>query len=114
VPHGPHRGPVPARPPGINLREPAIAAAFTPPVLQLGVAPELAALALLEAALEIASAALVAAQPELLHPDDVEPFTDPAETAARLIEQAHSLCGTIHRYRVALVIEPGPDGPLPF
>ena len=98
----------------MNVREPATAAAFTPPVLLLGVAPELAALALLEAALEVASAALVAAQPELLYPDDVEPFTDPAEVAARLIEQARSLCGTIHRYRIALILEPGPDGPIPF
>jgi hypothetical protein len=82
--------------------------------LQLGIAPELAALALLEAALEVTRAALVAAQPELLRPDDFEPSTDPALVASRLIEQALALCSTIHRYRIALVLDPGPDGPLPF
>ncbi len=83
VSHGPDRGPVAARPPGVNVREPAMAAAFTPPVMQLSVAPELAALALLEAALEITSAALVAAQPELMRPDDFAPSTDSAQVAAR-------------------------------
>jgi hypothetical protein len=93
---------------------PACAAAFTPPVLQLGIAPELASLALLEAALAVASAALVAAQPELLRPDDFEPSTDSAQLASRLIEQALALSGTINRYRIALVLDPGIDGPLPF
>ena len=97
----------------MNLCEPATAAAFTPPVFQLGLAPELAALALLEAALEVASAALVAAQPELLRPD-FEPSSDPADVASRIIEQALTLCGTIHRYRIALVVDPGLDGPIPF
>jgi hypothetical protein len=98
----------------VNIREPAIAAAFTPPVLALGAAPELAALALLEAALEIASAALVAAQPELLRPDDFKPSTDSAEVALTLIEQARALRRTVNRYRIALVADPAPDGPLPF
>jgi hypothetical protein len=98
----------------VNLREPAIAAAFTPPVEQLGVAPELAALALLEAALEVASAALVAAQPELMRPDDFEPSTDSAIIASRLVEQSRALRGTINRYRIALILDPGPDGPPPF
>jgi hypothetical protein len=97
----------------VNLREPASAAALTPPVAQLGLAPELAALALLEAALEVASAALVAAQPELLRPD-FEPSSDPAEVASRIIAQALTLGGTIQRYRIALVVDPGPDGPIPF
>ena len=97
----------------MNFREPATAAAFTPPVVQLGLAPELAALALLEAALEVASAALVAAQPELLHPD-LGPSSDPADVASRIIAQALTLCGTIQRYRIALVVDPGPDGPIPF
>ena len=114
MPHGAHRGPVAARPPGVNVRAPAIAAAFTPPVAQLGVAPELAALALLEAALEVASAALVAAQPELLYPDELLPSTVQAQVAARLVEQALALRGTINRYRIALVLDPGPDGPIPF
>jgi len=98
----------------MSLHGPASAAAFTPPVLQLGLAPELAALALLEAALAVASAALLAAQPELLRPDDFEPSTDPAQVASRLIEQARALSGTINRYRIALVLDPGIDGPLPF
>jgi 5-methylcytosine-specific restriction endonuclease McrA len=28
--------------------------------------------------------------------------------------RALTLCGTIQRYRIALVVDPGPDGPLPF
>ena len=98
----------------MNVREPATAAAFTPPVAQLCVSPELAALALLEAALEVARAALVAAQPELLRPDVFEPSTDSAQVAARLVEQALAVRGTINRYRAALVLDPGPDGPIPF
>lgn len=98
----------------MNVRAPASAAAFTPPVAALGVAPELAALALLEAALEIACAALVAAQPELLRPDDFEPSTDSALVAATLVEQARALCGSVNRYRLALALDPGPDGPIPF
>lgn len=98
----------------MNVREPAIAAAFTPPVTALGVAPELAALALLEAALDVASAALVAAQPELMRPNDFEPSNDAARVAATLVEQARALRGNINRYRIALVLDPGPDGPIPF
>ena len=98
----------------MNVREPAIAAAFTPPVTVLGVAPELAALALLEAALEIASAALVAAQPELMRPDDFVPSTDSARVAAELVQQARALRDNVNRYRIALVLDPGPDGPIPF
>lgn len=98
----------------MNVREPAIAAAFTPPVTQLSVAPELAALALLEAALDVARAALVAAQPELLRPEVFEPSTDSAQVATRLVDQALALRGTINRYRAALVADLGPDGPIPF
>ena len=114
MPHPAHRGPVPARTPGLNVRQPATAAAFTPPVAALGLAPELAALALLEAALDVACAALVAAQPELLRPDDFEPATDAAQVAATLVQQARALRGNVNRYRIALVIDPGPDGPIPF
>jgi hypothetical protein len=98
----------------VNVREPATPAAFTPPVSALAVAPELAALALLEAALDVASAALVAAHPELMRPDDFEPSTDSAQIATAIVEQARALCGNVNRYRVALVVDPGPDGPIPF
>ena len=98
----------------MNLRESATAAAFTPPVAALGVAPELAALALLEAAQDVASAALVAAQPGLLRPDDFERSTDAARLAAELVQQAHALRGNVNRSRIALVFDPGPDGPIPF
>lgn len=97
----------------MNVREPASAAAFTPPVSSLGFAPELAALALLEAALEVTRAALVAAHPEL-RSDDFVPSVASTEVASQLIEQALGLCGTIRRYRIALVLDPGPDGPIPF
>jgi hypothetical protein len=98
----------------VNIREPATAAAFTPPVAALGVAPELAALALLEAALEVACAALVAARPELLRPDDIEPQTDSARVASAIVRQARALRANVNEYRVALILEPHPDGPIPF
>lgn len=98
----------------MNVRGPSRAAAFTPPVTSLGVAPELAALALLEAAIEVSRAALVAAHPELLRQDDFVPSVASTEVAFQLIQQALRLCGTIHHYRVALVLDPGPDGPIPF
>jgi hypothetical protein len=98
----------------VNLRERATPAAFTPPVAALGFAPELAALALLEAALDVACAALVAAQPELLRPPHFEPSTDAAPIAATLIQQARALSANVHRYRIALVVDPGPDGTIPF
>jgi hypothetical protein len=98
----------------VNLREPAAAAAFTPPVTALALAPELAALALLEAALDVACAALVAAQPELLRSAHREPLTDAVPIAATIIQQARSLGANVHRYRIALVVDPGPDGPIPF
>lgn len=81
---------------------------------RFGGAPELAGLALREAALDVASAALVAAQPELMRPDDLEPLTDTAHIAATIVEQARALRGNGNRYRVALVLDPGPEGPIRF
>jgi hypothetical protein len=37
-----------------------------------------------------------------------------ASVAGELIEQSRSLRATINRYRIALIVEPGIDGPLPF
>ena len=96
----------------MNVSGPARAAAHTPPVAHLGVAPELAALALLEAALEVTSAALVAAQPMLLRDADLP--SDPARVASKLVEQSLALRGTINLYRIALVADDGHDDPLPF
>jgi hypothetical protein len=93
---------------------PRAAATTTPTVAQLAIAPELCALAMLESALQATSAALLAAQPELLLPDDDEPLALRASVASELIEQSRSLRATINRYRIALIVEPGIDGPLPF
>jgi hypothetical protein len=90
------------------------AATTTPTVEQLGIAPELSALAILESALQATTAALLAAQPELLLPDDEDPSSLQARVAEEIIEQSRLLRGTINRYRLALIFEPGPDGPLPF
>ena len=98
----------------MNVQGPAIAATYTPPVVHLGLAPELAALALLEAAIEVTTAALHAAQPELLSVHDREPSTSSVTVASTIVAQALALRGHINRYRVTLVVDPGPDGPLPF
>lgn len=90
------------------------ATATIPTVAQLAVAPELAALTILESALQAVSAALLAAQPELLLPVDDEPSTLRASVAAELIEQSGVVRALVNRYRVALLVGPGPDGPLPF
>jgi hypothetical protein len=80
--------------------------------VHLGLAPELGSLALLEAALEVAAAALLAAQPELLH--SREPSTDAASFAASIIDHAQSLTRLLHSYRIALVNDTESGDPLPF
>jgi hypothetical protein len=80
--------------------------------VHLGLAPELGTLALLEAALEVVAAALLAAQPELLH--SREPSTDAARVATSIIDQARRLTGLLHGYRIALVNDTEPGDPLPF
>jgi hypothetical protein len=96
----------------VNVDGPVRPASHAPLVVQLGLAPELGALALLEAALEVTGAALAAPQPELLQ--SREPSTDAAGVAASIIDQARTLVGLLHRYRIALVNDTEPGDPLPF
>ena len=76
-----------------------------PPLLDhrlLVAAPELATLALLETALTVCSAALLAEHPTLGH--DLRPHPEPPSLreARRLIAAAHRFRGTIARYRSAV------------
>jgi hypothetical protein len=84
-------------------------------VRQLGAAPELAALAILEAAIQTAIPALLAAQPELcaadLDPASSSPAARCADTAIQLGLQLRAV---INRYRLALADDPESDHPLPF
>lgn len=75
-----------------------------PRVEDVYAAPELATLAVLEAALDVSLIALVAA-----HPDDHELEDDPPPServAARaLVEAVHNVAAAVHRYRLALTLE---------
>jgi hypothetical protein len=69
----------------------------------LAAAPELATLALLETALTVCAAALLAEHPTLdheLHPDPEPPSL---REARRLIAAAHRFRGTVARYRSAVI-----------
>lgn len=75
-------------------------------------APELATLALLETALRVCTAALLAEHPTLGH--DLRPDPEPPSLreARRLIAAAHRLLGTVARYRDAVLdslVAPGHD-----
>ena len=69
----------------------------------LAAAPELATLALLETALTVCAAALLAEHPTLGH--DLRPDPEPPSLreARRLIAAANRLLGTVARYRDAVV-----------
>jgi hypothetical protein len=69
----------------------------------LAAAPELATLALLETALTVCTAALLAEHPTLGH--DLRPDPEPPSLreARRLIAAAHRLLGTVARYRSAVI-----------
>ncbi len=69
----------------------------------LAAAPELATLALLEAALTVCTAALLAEHPTLDH--DLRPDPEPSSLreARRLIAAANRCRGTIARYRAAVI-----------
>lgn len=65
---------------------------------QISVDPELAALWILMANMDIARAALVASHPDLLreYPDD--PRTEQEAYAMAIIHQCHALTGMVHEY----------------
>jgi hypothetical protein len=69
----------------------------------LAAAPELATLALLETALTVCTAALLAEHPTLGH--DLRPDPEPPSLreARRLLAAAQRLLGTVARYRDAVV-----------
>jgi hypothetical protein len=86
-----------------------------PTARQLGVAPELAVLAVLEAAIHSAIPALCAAQPELCAAaPDAGGSSRSACAAERAILLALELREALHGYRLALEEEPRRDDPLPF
>ncbi len=91
------------------------AAVQAPTARQLGVAPELAVLAVLEAAIYSAIPALCAAQPELCAAaPDAGGSSPSAGAAERAILLALELREALHSYRMALDDEPRRDDPLPF
>jgi hypothetical protein len=84
-----------------------------PTVEQLTASPELATLAVLDAALGVAIVALVAAWPEL---NDLEancPHDEP-RTALDVVQRAGDLAGAINRYRLALATADRRKYDLPF
>ncbi len=86
-----------------------------PSVRQLAAAPELAALAILEVAMETTIAALLAEHPELCAADPDAGGSTPCATCAdRVIHLGLELRGAINRYRLARVHHPARDIPLPF
>jgi hypothetical protein len=88
--------------------------ASRPSVVDLYAAPELAVLAVLEAGVDVALVALVAAHPEDL--DDEDPAPHERRAARQLIEAARDLASAVNRYRLALACarDRERDGLLPF
>lgn len=69
----------------------------------LAAAPELAMLALLETALIVCTAALLAEHPTLGHELRTDPEPPSLREARRLIAAAHRLRGSVARYRDAVI-----------
>jgi len=86
-----------------------------PMLEELGIAPELAALAILEITLATTVNALLLAQPELLarSPHEGELSTT-ALVARGTIDRCLNLATAIQRYRLALTLESPEDTLLPF
>ena len=80
---------------------------------QLAAAPELAILAVLEAALDVTILALAAAWPELQELD-LDSSYDEARAAFDVIERARTLAAAVNRYRLALATADRRDHDLPF
>jgi len=68
----------------------------------LAAAPELATLALLETALSVCTAALLAEHPTLAHELRPDPEPPSLREARRLLAAAHRFRGTVARYRSAI------------
>ena len=80
---------------------------------QLGTSPELATLALLEAAASTAALALIAAFPEI---QDLDEDDDGAELRAALdiIDKARAVALSVKKYRRALLLAQERHDPTPF
>ena len=81
---------------------------------QLGSAPELAVLAVLEVAASTAVLALAAVYPELQDIPDPADSTAATRAALSVIEHARALGGVLARYRRALLRQRQRDDLLPF
>ncbi len=75
-------------------------------------APELAALAILQVAIQATTRALIAAHPELSDADFPQPPSGPAREAQRLFRLAFRLDRAVSRYRRALP-DPMPESDPP-
>jgi hypothetical protein len=83
-----------------------------PRIVEVYDAPQLAVLAVLEAALDVAAVTLVAAHPYDLEPDD---FLVDDRAARALLEAVHEVAAAIARYRLALALaRDGAERDLPF
>lgn len=108
MPHRPYRWPVPARAAGVTTERKTPARRCSgrrlPTAPELAYAPELAVLAAVESAVDIAIVALVAAQPELQPNADGRDLvsTDAAAAADAVIGRAQALALAIADYRAAL------------
>lgn len=80
---------------------------------QLLAAPELASLAVLEAALDVASVALAAAWPEL-HDIDIACEHDEPRAAFDILLRASNLAAAVNRYRLVLALTHTKQNDLPF
>lgn len=87
--------------------------ASRPSVVDLYSAPELAVLAVLEAAIDVALIALIAAHPDDVDDDSVSPES---RAAHALVEDARDVAAAVNRYRLALACarERERDDLLPF
>lgn len=90
--------------------------ARAPRLDDLYAAPELAPLAILEAAVDVSVAAILAAHP--VHGDDLDDDHAPPErrAASALVDAARDVACAVNRYRLALVLarERERDDILPF
>ena len=93
---------------------PPVALPWPPTVPEIDAAPELAILAAIVALLDIASNALLVANPQLAD-DDERPYWKPlppdVPPAGRILQCAASLRRAVHRYRLAVTPPPAADKP---
>lgn len=87
---------------------------MTPPSIeQLALAPELAAIVVLEAAAHTAILALAAVYPEIQNLDERGDSFE-LRVALDIIDTAHALAASLNRYRLAVQLAQERDDLLPF